>query len=116
MADLDKDKRIKKKIALLNKMFKILDEDRKKIVNDLIANIAFMSVQLEDLQAEINANGCTEKYCNGVNQYGTKQSSAFQAYTALIKNYQTALKQLLNELPKNESPKKDDFDSFLMQK
>lgn len=116
MADLDKSKRIKKKMAQLNKIFNAIDEDRKKVVNDLIANIAFMSVQLEDLQTEINENGCIEKYQNGANQYGTKQSSAFQAYTALMKNYQTSLRQLMNELPKNEIPNQDDFDSFILQK
>ena len=116
MADLDKDKRIKRKINILNKIFKEIDEDRKKLVNDLISNIAFMAVELEDLQQDIKTNGVIEKYQNGSNQFGTKQSSAFQAYTALIKNYQTSLRQLTAELPNNIAQNADDFDNFIMKK
>lgn len=112
----EKDKRIKKKITILNKIFKNVEEDKKKLVSDLIVNICFMSVQLEDLQVEINNSGCVEKYQNGANQFGTKQSSAFQAYTALIKNYQTALRQLMAELPNSSLQNADGFDEFLKMK
>jgi hypothetical protein len=117
MADIDRDKRIKRKIATLNEITKNINDNRKKVVYDLICNIAFMAVQLEDLQAEINASGCIEKYCNGANQFGTKQSSALQAYTALIKNYQISLRQLLAELPETEPQlQPDDFDNFSSKK
>ena len=77
----DKEKRIKKEITRLKK---ILGTDSPKVsaCEHLIRNAAFMSVSLEDLQADINANGWTEKYQNGANQFGVKRSAAFDCYTS----------------------------------
>jgi len=113
LAVIDKDKRIKKEIVKLRKLSKDLDEDKKKAVEKLIENIAFMSVTLEDLQVEINKNGVVESYQNGENQSGKKQSSALQSYNALIKNYTSCLTQLLNQLPDDAQFQDDGFDAFL---
>ena len=117
MADLDKNKRIKKEITKLNKIFKDIEEDRKKAVQKLIENVAFMAATLEDLQNEINEKGFIETYKNGENQFGTKESSAIKIYNSLIRNYNVSLKQLLDQLPDdNLQPQADDFDEFLKQK
>lgn len=108
-----KDKRIKKEITKFNKIFKELDEDRKKAVEKLIANAAFMAITLEDLQEKINEKGCIEEYKNGANQCGYKESSEIKVYNSLIKNYNTTVKQLLDQLPKNDKNLQDDFDVFL---
>lgn len=116
MAALEKDKRIKKEINKLKKILKTLDEDRKKAVEKLIENVAFMAATLEDLQVAINAKGCIEEYKNGENQSGFKESSEIKVYNSLIKNYNTSIKQLLDQLPDNAPPLEDDFEQFLAKK
>ena len=49
----NKDKQIKKEISKFKKIFKNLDEDKKKILEKLIENVAFMAITLEDLQKQI---------------------------------------------------------------
>ena len=116
MAILDKDKRIKKEIAKYKKIFKDVDEDRKKAVEKLIENVAFMATTLEDLQDSINEKGCIEEYQNGENQYGYKESSEIKVYNSLIRNYNTSVKQLLDQLPENAPIQTDDFDDFIRKK
>lgn len=116
MANLDKNKRIKKEIQKYRKIFRDIDEDRKKAVEKLIENVAFMTATLEDLQEEINENGYIEEYQNGEFQCGYKESAAVKVYNSLIRNYNTSIKQILDQLPDTAPANTDDFDEFLMQK
>ena len=61
-----------------------------------------MRATLEDLQEIINREGVVDEYKNGANQYGTKQSATLQSYNALVKNYTTVQRQLLQLLPPEE--------------
>ena len=63
-----------------------------------------MAVTLEELQAEVNADGVTDHYTNGANQEGQKASAALQAYNSTLKNYNTVIKQLYSLVP-HERPK-----------
>ena len=45
------------------------------------------------------ATGATESYQNGANQKGQKASAELQAYTALIKQYNTISERLEKMLP-----------------
>ena len=65
----------------------------------LIYNIAFMSVTLDELQAEINSSGAIESYQHGREQSGIKVSAAVQAYNSIMKNYIPAIKTLYGLLP-----------------
>ena len=58
----------------LKGIFKELDENKKKLVTPLIEKAAFMSIELDDLQAQIEQDGWTSEYKNGENQYGTKKA------------------------------------------
>lgn len=122
MEALMKDKRIKKEILKYKKILANVEPERKKAVEKLIENAAFMAATLDDLQAEINENGCIEKYKNGENQYGYKESTAFKAYNSLIKNYNVTVKQLLDQLPEEIIPSSggggngDGFDQFVRKK
>ncbi len=95
----DREARISKEIKRLNKILKPKENPKLMTAQRLIENVAFMSIHLQDLQAELNENGCTEKYQNGENQYGVKKSAAFDAYTSTVKNYMTAIKQLVDAAP-----------------
>ena len=113
----EKDKLIKAKLIKLNKIFKLIPDDRKVVVNDMIQNCAFLAVELEDLQEKIKENGSVEKYTNGANQCGYKVSSASQAYNALAKTYTTAIKVLLAELDSSDRTNtKDALGEFLLNK
>ena len=110
---MDKDKEIKKELNKLNKIFKNIDDDRKKIVENLIKNAAFMAVTLQELQEYIAEHGCTEEYQNGANQFGKKKSSEVEVYNSMIKNYSTIIKQLLDLAGDVGKEDKDDLMEFL---
>ena len=111
----DKQKRVKSKLKKLNNIFKELADDRKTTVKDLIQNVSFISVELEDLQLIIQKKGSVEIYKNGENQWGYKPSSAVQVYNNLLKSYNTSIKLLLNELPENDKKEsKNELTEFLL--
>lgn len=94
-----KEQRIKSEKTRLKGIFKTLDENKKKLVTPLIEKAAFMSIELDDLQAIIEKDGWTSKYKNGENQYGTKKSPHAETYIALSKNYAAIIKQLTDLVP-----------------
>ena len=82
-----KEQRIKTEKTRLKGIFKDLDENKRKLVTPLIEKAAFMSVELDDLQAKLEKDGWTSEYQNGQNQWGTKKSPEAETYIALSKNY-----------------------------
>lgn len=103
-AYLEKTKRIKKEITRLKRLFKEIDENKKKLVFTTIEDVAFMSITMQDLREEIVRHGTTCTYKNGENQYGTKQSPDAQLYLQLSQKQTQAMKILLDCLPKTEKP------------
>ena len=113
---LEKTMRIKKEISRLKRLFKEIDENKKKLVYTTIEDVAFMTVTMQDLRETIIREGTTVEYKNGENQYGTKQSPDAQLYLQLSQKQTQAMKVLLDCLPKTERIKKapeDDFDEFV---
>lgn len=94
-----KEQRIKSEKTRLKGIFKDLDENKRKLVTPLIEKAAFMGVELDDLQAQLEVAGWTSKYKNGANQYGTKKSPEAETYIALSKNYAAVIKQLTELVP-----------------
>lgn len=112
--NIEKVKKIKKELAKLNKIYKDIDGDKKKVVDNLIQNAAFMSVSLKELQEAINIKGYTEEYQNGEHQKGIKKAPEVDIYNTMIKNYSTVTKQLLDLLPKNiQDQYNDGFEEFV---
>lgn len=99
MAKMTKERRIKQELARLTEIYQELPENKLAIVIPLLENVAFMKITLEDLQASINLNGCSDEYKNGENQYGKKAAADLQAYNSLIKNYNTISDRLEKLLP-----------------
>ena len=113
--NIEKNKKIKKELSKLNKIFKDIPEDKKNVVKGLIENAAFMGVTLKDLQDLINSKGYTEEYQNGEHQKGIKKCPEVEIYNTMIKNYTNVIKQLMELLPKQ--PDDDDgFMAFVMSK
>lgn len=99
MAKKTKAERIAQELEKLNTLYRELPENKLKLLAQLIQNAAFMKVTLEELQETINAEGATDEYCNGANQFGRKQSANIQAYNSLIKNYNAVIDRLEKLLP-----------------
>ena len=97
--DLAKEERIKRELSRLTRIYKVLPKHKLAIVTPLLENAAFMRITLEDLQASINENGCSDEYKNGENQYGKKAAADLQAYNSLIKNYNMVSDRLEKLLP-----------------
>ncbi len=100
MAQDTKRKRIAQELARISVYFEQVDANQRALAQPLLQNAAFMKVALEDMQELINAEGVTEEYKNGQNQFGEKPSSALQAYNATVKNYSAVIKALAQLLPK----------------
>ena len=100
MAELSKEKRIKREYIRMKKMFAALPENELKFCDPLLQNAAFMCVTLQDLQVAINENGTSDVYKNGRNQSGIKASADLQAYNSLAKVYNALMDKLSAKLPK----------------
>lgn len=112
---VEKQKRIKKEVNRLKKLFREIDENKKKLVQTTIEDVAFLTVTMQDLRENIIREGTTVEYKNGENQYGTKQSPDAQMYLAMSQKQTQAMKILLECMPKTTIPagKDDGFEEFL---
>jgi hypothetical protein len=99
MAELTKEQRIAKEKRRLLKIFKDLEPNKLNTCRALIDRAAFLTVGLEDLEAELNENGWTETYTNGRNQEGVKQAASAAVHSSLTKNLTAIMKQLLDLVP-----------------
>lgn len=116
----DKPKDITKEVAKKEKeLLKTLECLPKELVStnkDLIHNIAFQSVELKYLTDDIAKNGVKEKYMNGANQWGWKDRAEVKTYNAMIKSYQSCMKQINDILIANGYGETyDEFDEFNKQ-
>ena len=101
---MTKEERITAERERLAALFKDLDANQQQTAAGLISSAAFLRVTLEDLEAEINAAGCTEEYVNGRDQSGVKVAASVQAYASLNTKYQSTIQKLLKIVP--PAPKK----------
>ena len=97
-----KRKKIKSLKNKFKKLFKQLDKLTFSLVENLINELAFMSVTLEENRQHIEEYGVKEVYMNGKGQFGYKESVESKNYNAMIKNYTNVVKQIVDFLPKTE--------------
>ena len=95
----NKDKRIKAEMKKLSQLYISLPSNKIELLTPMMQNAAFMKATLEDLQEIINAEGATDEYCNGANQFGKKPSANIQAYNTMVKNYTNIIEKLNKLLP-----------------
>lgn len=116
---LEKTKRINKEKNRLKKLFVEIDKKKKDLVDATIADVAFMTITMQDLREEIAREGTTITYQNGENQWGEKQSPSVQTYLQMSQKLTAAMKLLNDCMPKELSVptnKTDDFDEFVKRK
>ena len=102
------DNETKKIYEKYKKMFKAADKLKLEAHDDLLKNIAFMTVTLYKLQDEINEKGVIEKFEQGKQNF-MRENPALKSYNATIKNYTSAIKQLNDLIPDN-TPKQEGED------
>lgn len=109
---MSRERKTSTELKKLREIFKDIEEKKRKTVEPLIENAAFMTVELRKLQKYIEQNGCTETYQNGENQKGKKKSSEVEVYNTMIKNFTAIIKQLTDLLPEGEDTK-DELLNFI---
>ena len=108
------EKRIKREKNRLAKFYKNLEPSKKEIAMGLIGRAAFMRVQLEDLEEDLQANGWTEPFQQGSAPPYDRARPAGQTYNTLNANYQKIIKQLDAMLPVAPPKQEDDgFEGFV---
>lgn len=108
---IDKEKMIKKEITELKKIFKDIDADKKPFSDRLIKQCSFMLTTLTELQETLNNDGSIEVFVNG-KQKMLREHPASKTYNAMIKNYNSTIKQLIDLLPEDKGDK-DELLDFL---
>jgi len=100
----EKEKRIKRELNRLKKIFADLPEDAKRVADGLIQEAAFMRVTLEETRAIIDCEGVIERFEQGKQRF-LREHPATKVYTALINRYQGVMKQLIDLLPDDDKTK-----------
>lgn len=114
----DKDIRIEEEKNKLLNQFKDIDVRRKKTVEKLIDNAAWISATLEDIRKSMDdkgMQGLVSEYQNGENQWGTKKSPEVEVYANLISNYSKIVGQLTAMMPEEIRVNKEDKDLKAMK-
>lgn len=93
MTELDKDKRIRRELNKFKKFIKDLELNEKNMAMNMVSELAFMKVTLEDLKEEVNVNGVVTEMPQG--DYSiTRENPALKSYNTMIQRYNATLKQL----------------------
>jgi len=93
--------KIKKEKTRLNKSLKLMGEDAKKVLGNLIDEAAFMAVMLDEARKIIARDGLIEQYQNGQHQKGMKKSSAVEVYDKMANTYTKIIKTICDYLPED---------------
>jgi pimeloyl-CoA synthetase len=93
----------------LKELFTNVDETKSELVDNLIQQAAFMKVELDRLQDQIERYGSVQVSTKGAQ----RQTEAAKYYTKLVNSYGTVIKTLNSILGKNVDEGDDAFDEFL---
>ena len=91
--------KIKREQKRLEQIFQNIETSKKKTIEKLIEDAAFMAVTLEETRQIISRDGVIEADQNGENQKGIKKSSAVEVYDKMVNTYSRIVKQLCDLIP-----------------
>lgn len=112
MAKKTKSSRVKAELKRLSQNYNSLSDARRTVADGLIARAAFMRIEMEDLEEDLDKNGWTELFSQGKQDPYDRARPQGQLYNALNANYQKVIKQLDAMLPKEELKPEDSDDGF----
>ena len=87
---------VKARLKQLNEVFNPLPDNKKILLKNTIETVAFMDIQLKDLEAKLMS--------------GEAMTPDKQLYSSMAKTRDILMKKLIAELP--EEPEDDGFDEF----
>lgn len=119
-AEKTKEQRIRAEKARLKRLYRNLPREAAGTVAGLIDQAAFMRIECEDMAADLQDNGWTEKFQQSerLEPYDRARPIG-QAYNSTNANYQKIIKQLTALLPKPDAtpkPEDDGFGSFVRER
>lgn len=91
-----KSNEVKARLKQLNEVFKPLPENKKILLKNTIETVAFMDIQLKELEAKLMSGEAT--------------TPDKQLYSSMAKTRDILMKKLMAEVP--EEQEDDGFDSF----
>ena len=98
-------------LTKLQEKFKDILPEYKLLADKYIETVAYLTVELQDLERVININGSIEEYSNGARQKGMKVSAATQAHATHKKTYDNSIKYLTALINLENNP--DSSDSLI---
>ena len=106
---------INKEESRLSRNYAKIDPKARAVTRGLIKRAAFMRIQLEKMEEDLNKNGFTELFSQGGQAPYQRERPAARLYNSLNKNYQSIIKQLTDLLPKDVPVKEagDGFEAFV---
>ncbi|MEG1604237.1 MAG: hypothetical protein RRY12_12440 [Cloacibacillus sp.] len=112
-----KNARIKKEQKRLSKIFVSRSEKERAAIEALIKRAAYMRVTLEDMEADLDANGFVEMFTQSdkLEPYERERPVA-RLYNTMNKNFQGIMKQLtefVEKEPVRDAGETDGFDEFV---
>lgn len=87
-------------LKVIKSVFESSNDNKSKLGLSLLDKIEFMEKTLQDLQDKIKKDGVITEMCQG--KYNIDRANpALQAYNVTIKNYTSAIKQVVDLLPED---------------
>lgn len=108
-----KEDRIKVEIRKYKRIFKEVDDKRKKVAEGLYEEAAFMKVTLQDLKVLIDKDGVIDEMQQGDYKI-LREHPAVKVYNTMVQRFLATSKQMTDILPKKNKKKVEDgFDDFI---
>ena len=94
-------------------LFTGADENKLDFIRDTVRQLAWLSVSIQYLQAEIDEAGAVIPYQNGQTQKGLQANPACKLLIDYQKLYNTQFRALLPVLPEKDGP--DELKAFMLE-
>lgn len=79
-----------------------ISENRKKMLEPIILNTAWMKAKLDDAREAIKNSNIVISYDNGGGQKGLRENPLFKGYESLWRSYMAGMGKILDSLPAEE--------------
>lgn len=98
---MEKEEKVKAEINRLTLTTLGLEPKIQALLVGPIQEAAFMKITLDELKETINKEGATDLFIQGSSKY-VREQPAMKAYSSMIKNYTTLMKNIIDKFPKVE--------------
>lgn len=95
----------------LKSLFSRIDETKIELVDELLKKAAYLKVELDNLQMDIDRNGVIQVSSKG----NTRVNLAFKTYLQTVSIYQGIIKTLNSIFGSTIDDGDDEFDEFIKQ-